>query len=171
MCLDSLNLLYKLTAGFRCAVCIIMRNRLRISLLLLVLIPIVLAGSYSQARAVSSIEHCLNNPKNLTQECAKKFISHQSISQCYKAADTIFSTHSKENLKNYCFYNVSEFPTLNSCTTAALKFFIAENKDQALFECYRQFASGVSENNCIKISKLMTFTEKKTYLENHCHNL
>lgn len=86
-------------------------------------------------------------------------------------SETIYSNQSKENVKNYCFYNISEFPTLNTCVAAAKKFYVAENKDQALFECVRQFSSTISVKSCIGVAKNMTYVDKRAYLETSCRNL
>jgi hypothetical protein len=96
---------------------------------------------------------------------------HKTIDKCYQLTDTIYSSHSKENAKNHCFYNISEFPTLNTCVASAKKFFVGENKDQALFECVRQFSSTITEKSCLSVAKIMIYAEKRTYLEGHCKNL
>ncbi len=119
----------------------------------------------------SAVEKCLNVSTNLTNDCMKIHLKPKTINSCYKMSETIFSNQSKENVKNYCFYNISEFPTLNSCVDSAKKFYIAENKDQALFECVRQFVSTISVKNCVNVSKMMTYKEKANYLAAQCHNM
>ena len=129
------------------------------------------AFAANSARPVSAVEKCLNVSTNLTNDCMKLHLKPKTIDSCYKMSETIFSNQSKENVKNYCFYNISEFPTLNTCVAAAKKFYIGENKDQALFECVRQFASTISVDKCLNVSKMMTYKDKANYLAAHCSSL
>lgn len=129
------------------------------------------AKTATNARTITPIEKCLNVATNLPNDCINRSLKNKTLSNCYALSETIFSYHSKERVKNYCFYNISEFPSLQTCTAAAKKFFIAENKDQALFECVRQFTSQIDERSCLEIARMMTYREKRSYLENHCHNL
>lgn len=126
------------------------------------------AKTATSSSRLSSVEKCLSVSTNLTRDCINKNLKNKTLNACYTLSDTIFSYHSKENVRNYCFYNISEFPSLNACTTAAKKFFIAENKDQALFECFRQFASQIDKRTCVAIAKMMSYREKRQYLETHC---
>lgn len=125
----------------------------------------------SNTRPTTAVEKCLNVSTNQTNDCMNLHLKPKTIDSCYKMSETIYSNQSKENVKNYCFYNISEFPTLNTCVAAAKKFYVAENKDQALFECVRQFSSTISLKACIGVSKQMTYKEKQAYLENGCRNL
>ena len=120
---------------------------------------------------VSEAEKCLNVSTNLTVDCMRRHLQPKTLTSCYKLSETIFSNQSKENVKNYCFYNISEFPTLNACVNSAKKFYLGENKDQALFECVRQFTSTITENQCLMVSKMMTYKDKSNYLARHCGNL
>lgn len=129
------------------------------------------AAEGSTRTATSPIEKCLNVATHLTSDCVNRHLKPKTIDSCYKMTDTIYSNQSKENVKNYCFYNISEFPTLKTCIDSAKRFFIAENKDQALFECVRQFSSTISSKDCMTVSKIMTYKEKASYLASHCQSL
>jgi hypothetical protein len=150
---------------------------MRKTLCLNILLFLVTAVSFTAFNSVAAtpgsaqLDKCLNNPTNQIKDCLKAASPHQSINQCFNLSETIYSAHSKEAVKNHCFYSISEFPTLNTCLASAKKFFIAENKDHGLFECFRQFSSQISENSCLKIAKMMTYSEKRNYLANHCRNL
>jgi hypothetical protein len=144
--------------------------KLYVTLFSLVFQSIAFAGAATRSGS-SPVEKCLNVSTNLTTDCMNQHLKPKTINNCYKMSETIFSNQSKENVKNYCFYNISEFPTLKTCVDSAKKFYIAENKDQALFECVRQFASSISVKNCMDLSKMMTYKEKSNYLAGHCSNL
>ncbi len=146
------------------------------SIKLYVLLFSLVIQSTTQALAaaksnVSTAEKCLNVSTNLTVDCMNRHLQPKTLTSCYKLSETIYSNQSKENVKNYCFYSISEFPTLIACVDSAKKFYLGENKDQALFECVRQFASSITVNQCMKVSKMMTFKEKSNYLARHCANL
>lgn len=138
---------------------------------LYVLLVIAWAPAISGAVQLNALDKCLNVPSNLTRDCVNRAMPYKTIDKCYTLADSIYSSHSKENVKNHCFYGISQFPTLKSCVDSAKKFTEAENKDQALFECVRQFSSAISENSCLDVAKVMTYAEKRSYLESHCRNL
>ncbi len=138
--------------------------------MLFIFIPGVALTKPTQ-RDISPIEKCLNVSTNRANDCVNKNLKVKTISRCYEMSETIFSANSKENVKNYCFYSVSEFPSLKTCTDAAKKFYMAENKDQALFECFRQFASHMDIKTCVNISKMMSYRERRMYLEKHCYNM
>lgn len=148
-----------------------MRNHLFLYVLVMALVlPIFSpAAKTASTREASLIEKCLSISTNLPQDCIKRNLKNKTLNACYALSETIYSDHSKENVRNYCFYNISEFPSLNACTAAAKKFFIAENKDQALFECFRQFSSQMDRRTCFSIAKMMSYHEKRKYLETHCH--
>ena len=120
---------------------------------------------------ISAAEKCMYLSTNLTVDCMKRHLLPKTLTSCYKLSETIYSNHSKENVKNYCFYNISEFPTLNSCVDSAKKFYLGENQDQALFECVRQFTSTITMNQCLKVSRMMIYKDKSNYLARHCGNL
>ncbi len=129
------------------------------------------ASSVAARPGTSPVEKCLNISTNLINDCMQRHLKPKTIDSCYRMSESIYSNQSKENIKNYCFYQISEFPTLKTCVNSARKFYLAESKDQALFECVHQFSATISEKSCVSISQLMTFKEKRSYLEAHCHNL
>lgn len=140
-------------------------------LYVLTLIWIVPVTSNSKIRELAPIEKCLNISTNVASECIRRHLNPRTIQACYAMSETIYSSLSKEKVREYCFYNINEFSSLKSCLAATKKFYMDENKDQALFECYRQFAPEINERQCLKISKMMSYRERRSYLENHCHNL
>jgi hypothetical protein len=128
-------------------------------------------GSNAARPGITAVEKCLNVSTNQTTGCMRLHLKPKTIDSCYKMSETIFSTQSKENVKNYCFYEISEFPTLKSCVDSAKIFYMAEDKDHALFECVRQFANKISVKSCLGVSKMMTLPVRASYLEGQCYNL
>lgn len=118
-----------------------------------------------------NLENCLNGSTTPVNTCMNKALTKKTITQCYTLAEKIKSLSAKEKIVDYCFYEISEFSNLNTCLYATSKFYIGENKDAALFECYRQFAPTINKKVCQKISQLMTYPEKRSYMQNQCENL
>ena len=129
------------------------------------------AATGAARSGTTAVEKCLNVSTNQTSDCMRLHLKPKTIDSCYKMSETIFSTQSKENVKNYCFYEINEFPTLKTCVDSARKFYMAEDKDHALFECVRQFSNKISVKNCLSVSKMMTLPVRASYLEGHCTNL
>lgn len=150
--------------------CFNMRRIIHVYIFLSVL-SLLTFNNQSFATTLNKVEKCLKLSTESTSSCVNQNLTHKTLNQCYALVDTVRSTNAKEKLKNYCFYQISEFPTLKSCVQASIKFFEAENKDQALFECYRQFAATTNKSSCLQIAKSMTYSDKRTYLENHCSEL
>ena len=119
----------------------------------------------------NTIEKCLANSTENTAICAEKFIKPLTLTQCFSSAEKIKSDLSKENLKQFCFYQVSEFPNLNSCLISADTMTVMINHDDAVFECIRQFQNSLSATQCLELSKKMRYPEKNDYLRRKCNEL
>lgn len=119
----------------------------------------------------STLETCLSTPTENTKNCVEKNIKIITLSSCFSAAEKIKSSLSKENLKQFCFYEVSEFPSLKTCLNAASGMEIAVHHDDAIFDCVRQFQDAMDLNLCRKISKKMKYVEKAEHLVRKCEQL
>ena len=117
------------------------------------------------------LEKCLSLQKENTKNCAEKNISILTLSNCFSEADKIKSDLSRENLKQFCFYEVSEFPSLKTCMSSAEKMQVAIHHDDAVFECVRQFQDTLDVNLCQRISKKMKYPEKAEHLSRKCSQL
>ncbi len=119
----------------------------------------------------SPIEKCLASASETTKTCAEKYIKNLNMNNCFKECEKLKSDLSKENLKQFCFFEVSEFSEVNTCLSAANKFTVAINHDEAVFECVRQFQSELNPTKCLLISKKMRYPEKAQHLSQHCQEL
>lgn len=134
------------------------------------LVNIVFAFFCSLSHA-GNLEKCLADTSATTQNCVQKHIQRLTLDSCFSESANIKSDLSKENLKQFCFYNVSEFPTLKSCLSRSENFKVALNHDEALFECVRQFQNQISESQCSAISSQMRYPEKLQHLKRNCSQL
>jgi hypothetical protein len=125
----------------------------------------------SFAATTSSLERCLSNNLETPKTCAEKNIKNLTLNNCFNEAENLKSNLSKENLKQFCFYQVSEFPTLSTCLNSTEKMTIALNHDEAVFECVRQFQDRISESQCRKISVKLKYSEKSQHLNRLCDQL
>lgn len=121
----------------------------------------------------NTLEKCLSSSAGAetTEKCAQKYIKNLTLNQCFSEAEKIKSELSKENLKQFCFYQVSEFPTLASCLNTSKKMAVMLNHDEAVFECVRQFQNQLTDVQCLKISDLLKYPEKKDHLKRKCEEL
>ncbi len=121
----------------------------------------------------NTLEKCLSSGSGAesTEMCAQKYIKNLTLNQCFSEAEKIKSELSKENLKQFCFYQVSEFPTLASCLSTSKKMAVMLNHDEAIFECVRQFQNQLNDQQCLKISDLLKYPEKKSHLKRKCEDL
>ena len=119
----------------------------------------------------SPLEKCLSNTHVSTTDCAQQNIKLLTLSSCFAEAEKIKSDLSKENLTQFCFYNVSEFPTLKSCLSRSKNFKTAINHDESLFECIRQFQNEISQIQCLSIAEKMRYPEKLEHLKRNCDQL
>jgi len=116
----------------------------------------------------STLEKCLSTQKENTKSCAEKNIKNLTLSHCYSEAEKIKSDLSRENLKQFCFYEVSEFPSLKTCLSSAVQMSVAIHHDDAIFECISQFQDQMDLNLCRHISKKMKYPEKAEHLVRKC---
>jgi hypothetical protein len=135
---------------------------------LLIQILFLLCSSIGWAQ---TFEKCLSTANETTQHCAEKYIKNLTLNNCFSATEKIKSELSKENLKQFCFYQVSEFPTLNSCLEASKKMIVALNHDEAIFECVRQFQQQISQSTCHQLSTKLKYPEKSQHLNRKCDEL
>lgn len=119
----------------------------------------------------SPLEKCLSSQLENTKSCAEKNIKVLTLSNCFSESEKIKSDLSRENLKQFCFYQVSEFPSLKTCLTAASKMQVAIHHDDAVFECVLQFQDIMNLNLCRQISKKMKYPEKAEHLVRKCSQL
>ncbi len=133
-----------------------------------VTLVILLVNSFAFS---SPLEKCLSSQSENTKNCAEKNIKILTLNNCFAEAEKIKSDLSRENLKQFCFYEVSEFPSLNTCMTSAQKMQVAINRDDAIFECVRQFQNVMDLKLCQKISKKMKYPEKAEHLVRKCSQL
>jgi len=119
----------------------------------------------------NTLEKCLSTPTENTKSCAEKNIKNLTLSRCFAEAEKIKSDLSRENLKQFCFYEVSEFPSLKTCLSSAVQMIVAIHHDDAIFECVRQFQNVMDLNLCRKISKKMKYPEKAEHLVRKCEQL
>ncbi len=122
-------------------------------------------------RNYSAIENCLIENKSDIQSCVKESIKHESIDSCYRLTDQIKSQFSKDQVQQYCFYQISEFPTLKSCITHAKKFISPDLHDSAIFTCVMQFQADLTYSHCKQISQNLKYPVKKEHLERQCEKL
>lgn len=120
------------------------------------------------AGSARPLEKCMSDLSQTTKQCSEKFIKNLTLSTCFTEADALRSNLSKENLKQFCFYEVSEFPTLKSCLSASQKMNIAINHDEAIFECVRQFQDQIDLQLCYKIARKLLYPEKIQHLKRKC---
>lgn len=133
---------------------------------------VTLAILFTSCFAFSSpLEKCLSVQSENTKNCVEKNIKILTLSNCFSESEKIKSDLSRENLKQFCFYEVSEFPSLNTCLSSAQKMQVAIHQDDAIFECVRQFQNVMDLNLCRKISKKMKYPEKAEHLVRKCSQL
>lgn len=118
-------------------------------------------------------QHRLNR-FDAIQDCFEKNKLTVSEDQCYLAIQSV-KIHNKsielnEKMNSICFYEASRFKSISSCLVKAKEFSIANNHDEAVFECYRQFQNQLNKQQCLTVSKLLKYPDKKNHLENHCLN-
>jgi hypothetical protein len=119
----------------------------------------------------NSIEKCLRNPEITTEACVDQHVTALTLSSCFKVVDKIKSPLSKENLQQFCFYNVSEFPTIKACLRQAERMNVAVHHDDAIFECVRQFQTQLTKKQCQDIAIQMRYPEKRNHLKRNCNLL
>ena len=128
----------------------------------------VLTSGFTQ---YTTLEKCLDTQPNEIQDCLERSNKHVTISSCYTAVDSLKSDYLKENVREYCFYQISEFPNLRTCVSKAEQFTDADNHDAALFSCQAQFEEKIKRRTCLQMSKRFRFPEKGKYLADHCDSL
>lgn len=119
----------------------------------------------------NTLEKCLSTQTENTKSCAEKNIKNLTLSRCFAESEKIKSDLSRENLRQFCFYEVSEFPSLKTCLSSAVQMSVAIHHDDAVFECVRQFQSIMDLSLCRKISKKMKYPEKSEHLVRKCEQL
>ncbi len=133
---------------------------------------VILAIVFISCFAFSSpLEKCLSSQSENTKNCVEKNIKILTLSNCFSESEKIKSDLSRENLKQFCFYEVSEFPSMKTCLVAAEKMQVAIHHDDAVFECVRQFQDQMDLNLCRHISKKMKYPEKAEHLVRKCSQL
>lgn len=105
------------------------------------------------------------------------FVTHRenlNSDRCYQAIEKLnlqqTSVELGEQLKGFCFFEVSNFKTVDSCLQKSQQFHTANDKDEAVFECYVQFQKNISAKQCLEISKKMIYPLKRQHLEVQCNN-
>ncbi len=134
--------------------------------IIILLLSVVCTQSFS-----NTLEKCLSSTSENVKTCADKNIKNLTLNNCFAEAEKIKSDLSKENLKQFCFYQVSEFPTVSTCLNASEKMALAINHDEAVFECVRQFQERLTENQCRKISEKLKYADKAKHLNRLCDQL
>lgn len=132
------------------------------------LVLFLLLGFTTQAE---TLERCLTNTPQEVKACVQKIVKNLTLESCAQSAASIKSHFLAENVRSFCFYDISEFPTFERCMTEAQKFISGDRHDDAIFECYRQFQHTLSGSKCIDLAKKFRYPSKSAYLKRHCEEI
>lgn len=137
----------------------------------IVRILIFILISTSAVSQAETLERCLTNSPQEVKSCVQKSLKNLTLNSCVQITNSIKSHFLSENVRNFCFYEISEFPTFARCLTEAQKFISADRHDDALFECYRQFQYRLSDKQCHELAQILRYPNKAAYLERHCDEI